>query len=273
MPADSRTAQWHGGDYARHSGHHRAFDDWFLARHRPSGADVVVDLGCGSGEFSARLASMVPQGRVIGVDPDESMLSSAAHHAAPNLEFRPGSAEALDEVVAPSSVDAVVSRAMLHWLPLDRYLRCFEAVRTVLRPGGVLHSESAGAGNVAGIVALVDTVASEHGLPVLDAFPDPGQVLELLETAGFEMADDGVRTVAQRRAFTREELVGMLRTQAAVALNLRAPSWVADRLVDEVVAGVDRLRRHDGTFDQTFVRLEILARSPGRPLGDTDTAG
>jgi SAM-dependent methyltransferase len=265
--------EWHGTEYAQHSGHHRAFDDWFLERHRPSGSDVVVDLGCGSGEFSARLASMLPEGRVIGVDPDESMLSSAARHAAPNLEFRRGSAEDLGEVVAPGSVEVVVSRAMLHWLPLERYLRCFEAVRDALRPGGVFHSESAGAGNVAGIVALVDTISSEHGLPVLDAFPDPGQVLEVLEMAGLEVEADGVRTVAQRRPFAREELVGMLRTQAAVALQRRAPAWEAERLVDEVVARADRLRRHDGTFDQTFVRLEILARRPGRPLGDTSTAG
>jgi SAM-dependent methyltransferase len=265
--------EWHGDEYARHSGHHRAFDDWFLERHHPSGNDVVVDLGCGSGEFSARLASMLPEGRVVGVDPDESMLAGATRHAAPNLEFRRGSAEDLGEVVAPASVDVVVSRAMLHWLPLDRYLRCFEAVRTALRPGGVFHSESAGAGNVAAIVDLVDTIGSEHGLPVLDAFPDPGQVLELLERAGFEVGPDSVRTVAQRRRFTRDELVGVLRTQAAVALRRRAPAWEADRLVEEVVARADRLRRHDGTFDQTFVRLEILARRPGRPLGDSSTAG
>jgi SAM-dependent methyltransferase len=265
--------EWHGDEYARHSGHHRAFDAWFLERHRPSGNDVVVDLGCGSGEFTAVLASMLPEGRVIGVDPDESMLTAAARHAEPNLEFRRGTAEELDEVVGPASVDLVVSRAVLHWLSLDRYLRCFEAVHTALRPGGVFHSESAGAGNVAAIVDLVDTIGSEHGLPVLDAFPDPGQVLELLEMAGFEVGPDDVRTVAQRRAFTREEVVGVLRTQAAVALHRRAPAWEADRLVEEVVARVDRLRRHDGSFDQTFVRLEILARRSGRPLGDTSTAG
>jgi SAM-dependent methyltransferase len=265
--------EWHGDEYARHSGHHRAFDAWFLERHRPSGNDVVVDLGCGSGQFTALLASMLPEGSVIGVDPDESMLAGAAGHIAPNLEFRRGSAEELDEVVAPASVDLVVSRAVLHWLPLDRYLRCFEAVHSVLRPGGVFHSESAGAGNVSAIVDLVDTIGSEHGLPVLDPFPDPGRVLELLELAGFEVGPEGVRTVAQRRAFSREELVGVLRSQAAVALRRRAPAWEADRLVDEVVARVDRLRRHDGSYDQTFVRLEILANRPGRPLGGTSTAG
>lgn len=263
MHHTSHGAGWHGHEYAEHSGHHRAVDDWFLARHSPSDGDLVVDLGCGSGEFTARLASMVPRGRVIGIDPDESMLLSAERHAAPNLELRRASAEELGEVVPASSVDLVVSRAMLHWLPVDRYLRCFEAVRTVLRPGGVLHSESAGAGNVAGIVALLDTVSSEHGLPVVEAFPDPGQVLEILEAAGLEVGDEGVRSVAQRRRFTREELVALLRTQASVALARDAPTGEAGPLTEEVASRVDQLRRHDGTYDQTFVRLEILARRPG----------
>lgn len=255
-------ARWSGEEYARHSDHHRAADDWFLARHRPSRSDVVVDLGCGSGEFSARLASSVPDGRVIGVDQDASMLQSAERHAAANLEFRQSSADRVDEVLPHASADLVVSRAMLHWLPVDRYLRTFEAVRNVLRPGGVFHSESGGAGNVAGVTALLDTVSTEHGLPLLDPFPDPGRVLEILELSGLETEEEGVRTVAQRRRFSRDELVAMLRTQASVALTRHAAAGEAGPLTDEVVARVDQLRRHDGTYDQTFVRLEILARRP-----------
>lgn len=255
-------ARWSGEEYARHSAHHRAADDWFLARHRPSRSDVVVDLGCGSGEFSARLASLVPDGRVIGVGQDASMLRSAERHAAANLEFRQSPANRLDEVLPHASADLVVSRAMLHWLPVDRYLRTFEAVRHVLRPGGVFHSESAGAGNVVGVTALLDTVSTEHGLPLLDPFPDPGRVLEILELSGLETEEEGVRTVAQRRRFSRDELVAMLRSQASVALTRHAAAGEAGPLTDEVVARVDQLRRHDGTYDQTFVRLEILARRP-----------
>lgn len=257
-----REARWSGEDYARHSGHHRALDDWFLARHRPGPGDVVVDLGCGSGEFTARLAALVPEGRVVGVDPDASMLRSAERHAAANLELRQGSAEQLDALLPAGSVDVVVSRAVLHWLPVDRYRRVFEAVRAVLRPGGVFHSESGGAGNVAGVSALLDTVSTEHGLALHDPFPDPGQVLELLEQAGLEVAEEGVRTVAQRRPFTRDELVGLLRSQVSVALSPHARPGELGPLTDEVVARVDQLRRHDGTYDQTFVRLEILARRP-----------
>jgi hypothetical protein len=36
-------------------------------------------------------------------------------------------------------------------------------------------------------------------------------------------------------------------------------------IVAQAVASVDRLRRHDGSYDQTFVRLELLVRPPDVP--------
>ncbi len=259
---DVRTAHWHGAGYARHSSHHRSYDDWFLDRHPPAPGDVVVDLGCGSGEFSARLASLVGDGRVIGVDRDPSMLEHARTHTAPNLTFVEASADEVDTVVEPGTIDLVVSRAMLHWLPVSRYPSVFGAVYRVLRPGGWYHSESGGAGNVGAATGILYDIAAERGLPLVDPFPHAGEAFDLVEAAGFEIPDEGVRTVAQRRPFSREDTVGFLRTQVAVALTRLAPPEERPAIADEVVAAAERLRRHDGTYDQTFVRLEILARRP-----------
>lgn len=49
---------------------------------------------------------------------------------------------------------------------------------------------------------------------------------------------------------------------ADVTLTRHAPATVADRLVQEAVDRVDQLQRHDGSYDQTFVRLDILAQRP-----------
>jgi len=258
-----RTATWSGQAYAAGSSHHRSYDDRFLDRVRPRPSDVVVDLGCGSGEFSARLAGIVTDGRVIGVEPDGSMLAAARRHVAPNLEFVQAPAETFDRSVPPSSADLVVSRAMLHWVPIASYPDVFRAVRHVLEPGGWFHSESGGAGNVARLTALLDDVAEQFGLPVLPAFPDAGTVLDLVEEADLEIPAEGVRTVAQRRAFSADEIVRFLRSQGPlVALMRDAPEQHRPEIVDAVLSQVERLRRSDGTFDQTFVRLEILARRP-----------
>jgi trans-aconitate methyltransferase len=248
---------WDGRAYAEAAGHHRALDDWFLERHRPAPGDRVVDVGCGSGEFTARLAALVPSGSVLGVEPDPSMVEAARRREAPNLAFVRAPAQELDEVVPAASVDLVVSRAAFHWIPLADQLRCYEAVRNVLRPGGTFHAESGGAGNVARFVAVTDSVAEALGSPpAATTFMDAATAFELLEDAGFTPGPDAVRTVAQRRPFTREQLLAMVRTQAVNGYRLDEDQ--RDRFVAGVERRADELRRSDGTFDQTFVRLEVL---------------
>ena len=44
----------------------------------PKVGDVILDLGCGTGELSAYLAELVgPEGKVIGVDPDKERIQLA----------------------------------------------------------------------------------------------------------------------------------------------------------------------------------------------------
>ncbi|MGB8361945.1 MAG: class I SAM-dependent methyltransferase [Acidimicrobiia bacterium] len=255
-------SDWSGEAYAAAAGHHRSFDDWFLDRLPPEEGDTVLDLGCGSGEFTARLADIVTKGKVIGVEPDVSMLEAARRHDNPRLEFVRGSAEDFDELVEPGSIDKVVSRAMLHWVPLKSYPRVFAAVFRVLRPGGWYHSESAGAGNVPKVMTVVRDLASRFGVPAPPPFPDTGVVFDLVEEAGFELPVEAVKTIAQRRPFTREQMIDFLRTQAAVVVTRAADQDIAASTEDAAAGEVEALRRHDGSFDQTFVRLEILARHP-----------
>lgn len=260
----SRVEEWDAQAYAIHAGHHRDYDEWFLDRHRPRPGDEVVDLGCGTGEFTERLGELVAEGNVIGVEPDPSMLETARERVvADNVEFREGRAQDLDRVCAPASIDLVVSRAMFHWIPLDDYRRSYAAIHTVLRPGGWFHAESGGTGNCYRVREELDTVAAEHGLgPATVSFPHPGRVLDLLEDAGFEVPPGGVRTVAQRRPFDRDQLVGFLETQATTAYLAGAPDHVREAFMADAVDRADELRRDDGSYDQTFVRLEVLCRRP-----------
>lgn len=255
-------ADWKADQYGDYSKHHRVFDDWFIGRLPPDPGDTVIDLGCGSGEFTARLAELVPSGRVIGVEQDRSMLEAARRHARPGLEFVEASAETFDGLFDERSIDKVFSRAMLHWIPMDGYPRVFEAVFRVLRPGGWFHSESAGAGNVPRLVEVVEKLADRFETRPPQPFPDAGAVFDLVEEAGFEIAQEGVRTVAQRRQFTREQAIGLLRSQAAVAVIREASKKDSQAIEDAAADEIETLRRSDGSFDQTFVRLEIMAQRP-----------
>jgi len=256
-------SRWQGQAYAPQAGHHRAVDEWFLHRHPPGPADQVIDAGSGSGEFTARVAGMVPDGSVIGVEPDSSMLAAARKYAHDNVEFRQGRLQDLDHVCAAASADLVVSRAVFHWIPLTDYPRCYEAILRVLKPGGWLHAESGGAGNVARVAELLDDIAAQHGLrPAAVTFPHAGIALELLEQAGFRVPDGGVLTVSQRRVFDSDQLIGFLHTQASLAYVAGARPEGAAAFLADVDRRMDELRRHDGSYDQTFVRLDVLCQRP-----------
>jgi len=108
-----------------------------LGQLRP--AEVVVDVGCGSGFDCLIAADQVgPTGRVIGIDMTEAMLAKARFNAAArgttNVEFRHGLVE---EIPLPDeSVDVVISNGVINLCP-DKEAAYREIYR-VLKPGGRL---------------------------------------------------------------------------------------------------------------------------------------
>ncbi len=99
--------------------------------------DIVVDLGAGGGIDCFLAAKRVGQtGRVIGVDMTPDMIerarASAARLGVTNVEFRPGTIEALP--VEDASADVVISNCVINLSP-DKP-QVFREMFRVLRPGG-----------------------------------------------------------------------------------------------------------------------------------------
>ncbi len=280
MDATTSTAEpwvpaWDGAAYAANTGHHRAHDDWFLRAFPVQPADRVLDLGCGSGDFTAQVAALVPDGHVVGMDAQASMLAEAEAGAdSARQSFVLGAVQDLDRLFpAPehdATFDAVMSRAVLHWVPRADHPAVFAAAARLLRPGGWLRVECGGAGNVATVVRVLDAISAEFGGPAAPwNFTDAGTALDLIEAAGFDLGPDRevsgyVHTVAQHRAFDRESMLGWLHSQAIEAYAVGIASDRRDAFRAAVAARVDELARPDGTFDQTYVRLDLLAYRPER---------
>lgn len=86
------------------------FDDLCrLIRVRPGMA--AVDLGCGTGELTARLAALLPDSRVTGIDTSAEMLAKAAAFASPAVSFRRQDLAGLE-----GAWDLIFSNAVLHWV-------------------------------------------------------------------------------------------------------------------------------------------------------------
>ena len=256
---------WDGAAYAANTAHHRRHDADFLATLPLRPADRLLDIGCGSGDFTATVAGLVPQGHVVGLDAQPSMIDEAAARAGANQSVVVAPAQRLvDAVGASAPFDVVFSRAVLHWIPWADHRSVLAQCRALLRAGGSLRIECGGGDNVREVVAFLDDVAAgfgrSPGCPW--TFVGAGAYLDLLLDVGFSVDGGFVRNPAQRRSFDRAAVLGWLHSQAIQAYEATIEPAHHEAFRAAVDARVDELRRADGSYDLTFVRLDVLAFAP-----------
>jgi trans-aconitate methyltransferase len=100
--------------------------------------DIVIDLGCGTGQLTLPIAARVRA--VAGVDPEPDMLArarwAAAEHGITNAIWLLGAdtdMPALAAMLGGQRAGAVTIGQALHWM---RYHELFPALAPLLRPGG-----------------------------------------------------------------------------------------------------------------------------------------
>lgn len=262
MPVEQ--GDWDGALYASHSEHHRATDDRLIADLSPAPGSRVLDLGCGHGDLTAKVAALVPSGEAVGVDASADMIATAARrHQAPNLSFVHARAQDVGTVAAPASLDAVVSVACLHWVPRADHPAVLRQLHDALRPGGVLRLDFGGHGQIDAIRRLLDEESAELGGPVRPwYFPTAEEYASLVVDAGFSVDDGHVRLLHQRRPFADADAVsGYVLSQTVMAYDGGMTPAVRAEFHRRVAArAVADLRRSDGSYDLDFVRVDVLAR-------------
>lgn len=91
----------------------------------------VIDLGCGTGELTRRLADHLPGSDVIGIDNSPEMLARAADFVRPGLRFELG-----DLADVGGEYDLVFSHAAIHWV--DGHESLVPRLLRLLSQGGQL---------------------------------------------------------------------------------------------------------------------------------------
>ena len=107
-------------------------------RHPVRQGGSVLDVGCGTGEITERLAELFPGASFLGVDVEASHLERARARCArfgERVRFEVGDALALH--LPDERFDLALSRHMLQAVPDAR--RVLAEMRRVLRPGGRIH--------------------------------------------------------------------------------------------------------------------------------------
>ncbi len=161
----------------------RTFRSRLVAQVAVGEPSAVLEIGCGTGSLTVRLAQALPAASVTGLDPDPEALARArAKDPLRRIDWRRGTAAALP--LPDRCTDRVVASLLLHHLTDAEKRDALAEARRVLRPAGRLHIADWGAPQ--------DPImgAAFFALRALDGFERTraharGELAEMIAGAGF----------------------------------------------------------------------------------------
>ncbi|MBW4431507.1 MAG: methyltransferase domain-containing protein [Pelatocladus maniniholoensis HA4357-MV3] len=150
----------------------------------PQVGDRILDLGCGTGQLTDKIATHGAE--IMGIDYSPAMIEKARQNY-PHLQFDVADARNF-QVEQP--LDAIFSNAALHWVKeAEAVVNCIDKA---LKSGGKFVAEFGGKGNVKAIVqaledALVELGYNSPGTINPWYFPSISEYATLLEKQNLEV--------------------------------------------------------------------------------------
>jgi len=257
--------EFNGEEYKKASAHQKQWGSGLIEQLDLRGDERILDLGCGDGELTARLALRVPRGMVLGIDASQGMIDTARKHAAGNLDFALKDIDLLDY---EDEFDVVFSNATLHWIKDHR--RMLRNVHRALRTGGFIRLNFAADGNCSHFFQVVRSAMAVPPyrsdfrnfnwpwfMPTAEEYQDImnhsefSEVRVWLENADHWFAD----AEAMIRWVDQPSLVPFL-THLAEAHRRPFRDLVVEQMVRETA-------QEDGRCFETFRRINVLGRKHG----------
>ena len=184
---------------------------WVALREALDGRSVLqlaVDVGSGTGIATRRLALILPEWRIVGVEPGEAMRAQAVSDSRDSaVEFRAGSAENLP--LQESSAGLVIAAQALHWFDHRRF---YAEAQRVLALGG--------------LIAIIQNDRALEQMPLFEGYEtfleehSPGytrdyrsfDIVSELSEAGFK--DASRSTTTWTRPLTHEQFIELARSSS-----------------------------------------------------------
>jgi len=220
----------------------------------PQPGERILDLGCGDGQLTQRIAD---SGSIVtAIDASAEMVAAARQRG---VAADQGPAESLP--YPDGSFDAVFSNAVLHWVRGQDEM--MEQVRRVLRPGGRFVAEMGGHGNIAAIRVAFAAVLAKYGFAELgergNYYPTPDAYSRLLNKHNFTV--ERIIHFPRPTPLGETGMAGWLRTFCRGALSA-LPEDLRQTVVEETSALLaPALRDEEGRWTADYVRLRFIARA------------
>ncbi|MBT3363317.1 MAG: methyltransferase domain-containing protein [Chloroflexi bacterium] len=254
--------EFDGNKYKQASAHQKEWGLNLISDIDFVGDESVLDLGCGDGALTEKLAQKVPNGKVLGIDASQGMIDTAKTLQKDNLTFTVMDIGRIDFV---DEFRLIYSNATLHWVPDHKTLlaNCYLA----LKSGGKIRFNFAGDGNCSNLFAVVkDAIDSDTYkryfidfswpwyMPPVDEYKSIAQISMFKDVKVWEENAD--------RFFSDQEaMIKWIDQPSLVPFLKHIPESdkqaFRDTVVEQMIA---RTKQADGTCFETFRRINLTAR-------------
>jgi ubiquinone/menaquinone biosynthesis C-methylase UbiE len=227
-----------GASYdAMMGGWSRSVGEIFLDWMAPSAGLAWIDVGCGSGAFSALVAERCAPASIVGIDPSEAQLEFARTRPLQHIaRFEQGDAMALP--LPDASVDIAAAALVVHFMPDPK--RGVAEMARVVKPGGIVAGYAWDLANGGFPYDALHVAMRALGVPVSEPpSPQAAEMPELKRLWSAASIDIGAtREIVVRRKFAAfEDYWSMATTAPRIAMSLdKAPPGVVDELKQRVRA-------------------------------------
>lgn len=150
------TFEFDGKKYEKASTHQTSWGEKMVELLPLKGTERVLDIGCGDGRVTRKIALRVNDGEVLGVDASNGMINAAKKYETQNLHFKVLDILKLDFF---EQFDVIFSHAALHWLRDHETL--LQNIYNALRQGGYARLNFAGNGTCPKLIRVLKEVMKQ----------------------------------------------------------------------------------------------------------------
>ncbi|SEK84656.1 class I SAM-dependent methyltransferase [Rhodococcus maanshanensis] len=260
-------SEWDGEGYAQVSGLQRTLAERSLSGLELTGAERLLDVGCGDGFITLALAGRLPRGSVVGVDASAKMVDKARSRPVPDGATATFLVADARELPFEDEFDVVVSFNALHWVREQR--RALAGIARAAHPSARVIIQMVCASERPSLESVAMRVCGEQawaasfaGFEAPYIHVDPAAYPELAASAGLVVTD--LRTsdldwdFGSRDEFSRWCAVGF------AAWTARLDADRVPRFVDDVVRAYEEVSGGAGLFRFTQMRVAFAVATATR---------